>query len=312
MRDRTAQPAPAELRRTPGFGAILTLLRPGQWTKNLLVFAAPLFAVRLAEPAIVTHTLLAFLAFCAVSSAGYIYNDWRDRAEDRAHPVKAARPITSGLVGTGPALGLATVLTFAALLLGAVSAPLVAVCVGAYALLMLVYSGPGKRLVPLDVFIIATGFLLRALAGAAAGNVPSSPWFLALTLLLALMLGFGKRRSELALLGAAGASTRSTLVLYTVPMLDQVLATLAASAIVLYAIYCVSIGARLHTGDMILTWPLVLFGLVRYLQVSHSNDKPPDELLVTDRVLALVSLAFVAVAAAVLHFHTHLIPPVTF
>lgn len=291
---------------------VISILRPGQWSKNLLVFAAPLFAVRLTEPAVAMRTLLAFAAFCAISSAGYIYNDWRDRVSDAAHPQKSSRPIAAGLVTPRLALSIAFALAVVALVLSYAAAPLAGVIIATYAVLTIFYSGPGKKIVPVDVFIIAAGFLLRALAGAAAGNVPASPWFLALTLLLALMLGFGKRRAELELMGEDATTTRSTLEHYTAPMLDQVLSALAASAIVLYAIYAVSIGSRLHTGDMILTWPLVLYGLVRYLQVSHSNRMPPDELLVRDRSLAVVALVFVLVAAAVLHFHTHVIPPVTF
>jgi 4-hydroxybenzoate polyprenyltransferase len=198
-----------------------------------------------------------------------------------------------------------------ALLVGLAAGRNVALLIGLYALLMLAYSEWGRSRAPVDVFMIAAGFLLRALAGAAAGPVPASPWFLALTLLLAMMLGFGKRRAEISLLGVGDKPARSSLGVYTVAMLDQLLSVLAASIIVLYAIYAVSITTRIGSSDMILTWPLVLFGIVRYLQVSHTTERPPDELLVRDRVLLSVALIYAAVAAAVLHFHTHLVGPVS-
>ena len=179
----------------------------------------------------------------------------------------------------------------------------------AYAVLMIAYSAWGRSQAPLDVFIIASGFLVRALAGAAAAPVDPSPWFLALTVLLALMLGFGKRRAELSLLGDDAGPARTSLSAYTPAVLDQLLSVLAASIIVLYAIYAVGIGARLGTGDMILTWPLVLAGIIRYLQVSHTTTRPPDELLVSDRVLLGLVVAFALVAGTVLRLHTHLVAP---
>ena len=287
--------------------ALLRLARPKQWVKNLLVLAAPLFAARLFESAVLLRTLVALVAFCLVSSAGYAFNDVRDAARDRLHPVKARRPVASGAVGERTALAFAAALAAVAVVLGAISGPGVVACIVAYGVLILVYSTWGRDHALTDVFLIATGFLLRAVAGAAAGPVVASPWFLALTLLLALMLGFGKRRAEISLLGSGEAQGRHSLGVYTVPMLDQTLSALAASIIVLYAIYAVSIGTRLESGDMILTWPLVLFGVIRYLQVSHTTDRPPDELLVTDRPLLVTVLLYAGLAAIILRFHTHLI-----
>ncbi|HEY8740729.1 MAG TPA: UbiA prenyltransferase family protein [Candidatus Dormibacteraeota bacterium] len=288
-------------------GAILRLLRPRQWVKNLLVLAAPLFAARLFEAPVLARTLVALAAFCLVSSAAYALNDVRDRATDRRHPIKAGRPVASGAISLAVALQVSMLLALAALVLGLLAGVGVAACIAAYMVLMLFYSFWGRNSAPADVFMIAAGFLLRAIAGAAAGPVTASPWFLALTLLLALMLGFGKRRSEISLLGAAELHGRASLGVYSVPMLDQMLSALAASIIVLYAIYAVSIGSRLGSGDMILTWPLVLFGVIRYLQVSHTTERPPDELLVTDRPLLATVLLYAATAAVVLKFHTHLI-----
>jgi len=291
--------------------AVGRLLRPHQWIKNLLVLAAPLFAARLFEPAVLTRTLVALVAFCLVSSAGYAFNDVRDRDTDRLHPVKSRRPVASGAVSPRAATALAILLAVAAVLLGLLAGLGVMACVLAYIALMVAYSTWGRDRALADVFLIAAGFLLRAIAGAAAGPVAASPWFLALTVLLALMLGFGKRRAEISLRGVGEPGGRTSLGVYSVPMLDQMLSALAASIIVLYAIYAVSIGNRLGSGDMILTWPLVLFGIIRYLQVSHTTERPPDELLVTDRPLLATAILYAVAAATILHFHTHLIARVT-
>ncbi|MEA2645470.1 MAG: hypothetical protein QOE92_553 [Chloroflexota bacterium] len=313
QRDGVSTPArrlvdrPASMSRS--LRGLLILMRPRQWVKNALVLAGPLFGSRLFEPDVLERTLVAFAAMCLVSSAGYVFNDLRDAARDRAHPQKSRRPVASGVVSERAAATTALVLLLAAVVAGYLSAPTVAALVAAYAALMLLYSVWGRGQAPLDVFIIASGFLIRALAGAAAAPVDPSPWFLALTVLLALMLGFGKRRAELSLLGEGPAPARTSLSAYTPAVLDQLLSVLAASIIVLYAIYAVGIGARLGTGDMILTWPLVLAGIIRYLQVSHTTTRPPDELLVSDRVLLALVLVFALVAGAVLRLHTHLIAP---
>ena len=300
-----------ERTRPSGVVAVGRLLRPKQWVKNLLVLAAPLFAARLFDPAVLTRTLVALVAFCMVSSAGYAFNDVRDRESDRLHPVKSRRPVASGAVSPQVGTALAVSLAVAAILLGLLAGVSAMYCVLAYIALQAVYSTWGRDRALADVFLIAAGFLLRAIAGAAAGQVPASPWFLALTLLLALMLGFGKRRAEISLLGTGQAGGRTSLGVYSVPMLDQMLSALAASIIVLYAIYAVSIGTRIGSGDMILTWPLVLFGIIRYLQVSHTTDRPPDELLVSDRPLLTTAILYAGAAAVILHFHTHLITRVT-
>lgn len=308
-RERRLAAQPPGLART--VGSVLVLMRPRQWVKNLLVLAAPLFAARLFEAAVLARSLLALVAFCAASSAVYVYNDVRDAALDRLHPLKSRRPMAANLITPGFALTVSAALVVVGLLVGLAADPRVSLLVAIYVALMLVYCELGRSRAPIDVFIIAAGFLLRALAGAAAGQVTPSPWFLALTLLLALMLGFGKRRAELSLVAARGQPSRPSLETYSVAMLDQLLSVLAASIIVLYAIYAVSITARIGSSDMILTWPLVLFAVIRYLQVSHVNDRPPDELMVTDRVILGSVLTYAAVAAAVLHFHTHLISQVS-
>ena len=308
-RERRLVAQPPGIVRT--VGCVLVLMRPRQWVKNLLVLAAPLFAARLFEASVLSRSLLTLVAFCAASSAVYVYNDVRDAAMDRLHSLKSRRPMAAGLITPGFAVALSAALMVIALLVGLAADPRVTLLVASYALLMLIYCELGRSRAPIDVFIIAAGFLLRALAGAAAGRVTPSPWFLALTLLLALMLGFGKRRAELSLLAARGQPARPSLETYSISMLDQLLSVLAASIIVLYAIYAVSITTRIGSSDMILTWALVLFRAIRYLQVSHVTDRPPDELVVTDRPILASVLTYAAVAAAVLHFHTHLISQVS-
>ena len=287
--------------------AAIAILRPRQWVKNLLVLAAPLFAARLLEPPVLARTLAAFGAMCLVSSAIYIYNDFRDAADDRAHPEKANRPIASGALSERAALVYAAALAIAGLGVAIAVAPMVAVLAATYVALMVVYADWGRRHAPIDVFFIATGFLIRALVGSAAGPAPPSPWFLALTLLLALMLGFGKRRAELLLHSGQPQGARASLTAYSEEVLNQLLSVLAASVIVLYAIYAMGISQRLGSSDMILTWPLVLVGILRYLQLSHTTTQPPDELLVKDRTILVLVFLYALVAVVVLHFHTHLI-----
>jgi 4-hydroxybenzoate polyprenyltransferase len=295
-----------------GFRAIdmLRLLRPGQWTKNVLVFAAPLFAARLFQPAVLSRTLMAFGAMCLASSFIYVINDVVDADKDRSHPLKSRRPVATRAVTVSTALRLAALLAVMALALAWLSGAMVMIGVGAYMAIMLGYCLRGRETAPLDVILVASGFVIRAIVGAAAGQVPASPYFLALTMLLALMLGFGKRRAEWLLLGDQERRARPSLNVYTPAMLDQFLGMLAASSVVLYAIYAISVSRRLGSGDMILTWPLVVVGLIRYLQLSHHTERPPDELLVSDRVIVATVLAFGLIAGAILYFHTHLLQPV--
>ena len=176
---------------------VLRALRPRQWVKNLLVFAALIFGQRLSHPASVVMSIYAFVVFCGLSSAVYLVNDVLDREADRHHPLKSRRPIASGAIGAGAALITSAVLTGAGLTAAFMMAPAFGLVAATYILLMTLYSAALKNHVILDTLAIAGGFVMRALGGAVAIGVPFSHWLLIMTMLLALFLALSKRRAEL-------------------------------------------------------------------------------------------------------------------
>ena len=268
--NRRRRPAPppreaAAVRPGLAFPPLLRALRPLQWTKNALVLAALVFAEQLfrLEPAL--RGVLAAAVFCAVSGAVYLLNDLRDIAADRVHPKKRHRPIAAGLVSPARA-GAAAVLLVAAAVLGAglLGAGFLAVVLG-YVALMVAYSYGLKRLAILDVFAIAAGFVLRAAGGAVAIDVPVSPWLYVCTMLLALFLGFGKRRHELTSLAGAAAAHRANLAAYSVPLLDQLIGVVASATVMAYAFYTFDAPNVPGNHAMMLTVPFVLYAIFRYL-----------------------------------------------
>jgi len=220
----------------------------------------------------------------AAPSAVYLVNDLRDVAGDRAHPTKRDRPIAAGLVRPAQAALAAAALVVLALggawLIGS---PFLAVVAG-YLALMLAYSFGLKRLAIVDVGAIAAGFVLRAVGGAAAIGAPVSPWLSLCALLLALVLGFGKRRHELSALGAAAARHRANLAAYSLPLLDRLIGAVASATVAAYAVYAVDAPNAPPNHAMLLTVPFVAFALVRYLYLLHRRGLggAPEELLVAD------------------------------
>jgi 4-hydroxybenzoate polyprenyltransferase len=258
--------------------ALLRAMRPIQWTKNAVLLAALVFAERLFVASDVAIAVLAALVFCALSSGIYLLNDVRDAEQDRLHPVKRLRPIAAGDLQPGTALLAATVLLAGGLGVAWSIGPAFAGVALAYVSLMVAYSLGLKALVLVDVFAIAAGFVLRAVAGAVAIDVRISPWLLACTLLLALFLAFGKRRHELASLPDA-ALHRRNLESYTLPLLDQLCWLTAAATVACYTVYVVE--ARAGTA-MILTVPVVAYAVFRYLFLMHrrgSGGRPETTLL---------------------------------
>lgn len=275
--------------------ALFVSLRPEQWTKNLFVFAALLFGHHLGNPHSVLLATATFAVFCALSGAVYLVNDVADRSSDRQHPIKRHRPIASGRLSPRVALVAAVVLSAAA----AAGAFAVGTGVGVTALgylgLLVLYSAVLKHLVILDALAIATGFVLRAAAGALAISAPISHWLLICTALLALFLALSKRRHELTLLADGAIGHRPILEEYSPYLLDQMVAAVTASALVSYASYTASpdTAARLGTDRLPLTVPFVLYGIFRYLYLVHQKHRGgnPSTLLVTDRpLLACVAL----------------------
>jgi 4-hydroxybenzoate polyprenyltransferase len=286
-----------------GAGALVEALRPRQWTKNAFVFAGLLFGGQLFERAAVLRSLLIFAVFCAAASAVYLANDVADRGQDALHPVKRVRPIASGRLGTGFALGTAVVLALAAAVGSAALSRPVLWIVLAYLLSSLLYTAGLKRVHVLDVMIVAAGFVLRAAAGAAALPVEISPWLLCCTFLLALYLAIAKRRAELSLLGADAEQHRPALARYTVPLLDGWLTALTGATIVSYALYTQSERTVEHFGttDLLYTLPFVVYALFRYheMVVRRGAGGDPGNVLARDPGL-LVALAGWAVTAAVI------------
>jgi 4-hydroxybenzoate polyprenyltransferase len=296
----------ATLTRAPGrttAANLLISLRPGQWTKNLLVFAGVLFGQRLGEPTAVARSLAAFVIFCALSGAVYLINDIADRDQDRQHPVKAIRPIASGALAIGTARIAAAILCAAALAASAAMGWRFADVAVAYLALQVLYSGPLKQIVIVDVLTLATGFVLRAAAGAVAVDVAISHWLLVCTLLLALFIALAKRRHEIVLLAGDASSHRPILGEYSAYLLDQMIAVVTASTLIAYIFYTVSPETQEKFGTpwLGLTIPFPLYGIFRYLYLVHKREGggSPADLLLTDRPL-LVCVALWALAVALI------------
>ena len=286
----------------PLFVHLFLSLRPGQWTKNLFVFAALVFSERLTDLTAVLRATAAFLIFCALSGAIYLINDIFDREQDQRHPLKAARPIASGAVSVRLATATAFVLASASLLASAaLGVPFLLTAV-AYVALLSAYSAFLKNIVILDVLAIAAGFTLRAVAGGAAIFVPVSHWLLVCTMLLALFIALSKRRHELTLLTDTATHHRPILGDYTPYLLDQMISVVTASTLIAYAFYTMSPEtiAKFHTTMLSLTIPFPLYGIFRYLYLVHRRDLggSPSEVLVNDRPL-LICVALWALSVIV-------------
>jgi 4-hydroxybenzoate polyprenyltransferase len=257
---------------SPGKLPYLKALRPRQWTKNLIVFAAPLFAFIINLQSLL-GSLLAFTLFCGASSSFYLINDIVDVEADRQHPVKSQRPIASGLVSIPLATGMAVLLLGSVLTLSWLRNPRLGATITAYALLQVAYNMRLKRIVILDIGAIATGFVLRALGGAAATGVVLSSWFLLCTAMLALFLGIEKRKAELRLTQLKGSKPRSVLKRYSLPMLTRMENVVTSSTVVTYALW--SSGPYMggaSTSWMLLTLPFLLYGIFRYQLLSDPQE----------------------------------------
>jgi 4-hydroxybenzoate polyprenyltransferase len=280
---------------------LLLSLRPAQWTKNLIIFAGLLFGKRLFDATAVIEAAAAFVVFCALSGAVYLVNDIADRKSDRQHPLKAWRPIASGALPVPFAATAAVVLAAGAIAAAYAIGPAVAGVGAAYLVLQLLYSGPLKHIVIIDVLTIAMGFVLRAVAGAVAVNVEISHWLLVCTILLALFIALAKRRHEIVLLAEGAAEHRPILGEYSAYLLDQMIGVVTASTLISYIFYTISpeTEAKFATHWLGLTIPFPLYGIFRYLYLVHQREGggSPSDLLLTDRpLLACVALWAVAVA----------------
>ncbi len=282
--------------------AWFALLRPQQWTKNLLVLAPLLFADQFSLPRQCLRALLMFAAFCLISSATYVMNDLVDRKADQAHPRKRNRPIASGAVAPRTAVAIAVLLLVAGLALGWSATRLALACALGYVILQAAYTTFLKQVVILDVMAIAAGFVLRAVAGAFAIEVVISPWLLICTILLSLFLALSKRRSEL-LASDRPAAHRQVLGEYNLAFLDQLIAIVTSCTVLAYVLYTYSEQTmqKFPSHLMPLTLPFVLYGVFRYLYLIYrrSEGGEPEILLIKDLPL-LVSIVLWGAAVAVI------------
>ncbi len=303
-------PAPAGRRSGPGVGlaaALLVSIRPRQWVKNLFVFAAVLFSQNLFTP-LFWRALGAFAAFCALSGAIYLVNDVADRTKDARHPTKRRRPIASGALPVGWALAAASVLLVASLGGAFALGPTVGLVALGYAALLVGYSVRLKHVVIVDVLAVASGFVLRAIAGAEAVAVDISGWLVICTILLALFLALGKRRHEYVTLKGDAAAHRPILAEYSEGFLDQMIAVVTASTVTAYALYTMwpDTVAKFHTRLLPVTLPFVLYGIFRYLYLLYRRELGgnPSDLLLSDRPLLLNTVLWMATVTAILYAPT--------
>jgi 4-hydroxybenzoate polyprenyltransferase len=297
---------------------LVASLRPQEWIKNLLVFAGVIFSRQFDDGEALLEATITFAAFCAIASAGYLFNDLRDREHDRLHPDKRHRPIASGALAPGTAAGSGVLLAAAALALGFTVSAEVAGLVALYAVVTAAYSVALKRLVILDVMTISGLFILRVVAGAVAVDATASEYLLVCTAMLALFLGFTKRRQEAILeeavpnpvgpgreaeepTGSGSTTTRPVLEHYSLPFLDQMIAMVTATAILSYIIYAVN--SPLAGSKMLATAPSVLYGVFRYLYLIYDrrDTRSTAAILLEDPGMIFAGASYVASAFLVLY-----------
>jgi 4-hydroxybenzoate polyprenyltransferase len=282
--------------------ALLVAMRPGDWIKNVLVFAGLVFSKQFDQSAQVADALFTFIAFCAISSAGYLFNDLGDVEHDRRHPDKRHRPIASGALPARIAWVAAGVLAVAGTAIGLFGASLeVGGLVALYGVATVAYSLGLKRLVIIDVMTIASLFILRVVAGAVAVEAHASQYLLVCTAMLALFLGFTKRRQEAILEQHEKGESRPVLEHYSIPFLDQMVSMVTAAAIISYIIYAINspfIGSR-----MLATAPSVLYGIFRYLYLIYDREdtRSTAAILVEDPGMIFAGVTWVATAVIMLY-----------
>ena len=298
--------------------AYVKALRPRQWTKNLIVFAAPLFAFSINIQSVL-GSLLALVLFCSASSSFYLLNDIADVEADRSHPVKCKRPIAAGLVKIPVAIAMAVMLLGGALIFGWLRSPALGATILSYAILQIAYNLKLKHTAILDVMAIATGFVLRACAGATATGIVLSPWFMLCTAMLALFLGIEKRKAELRLLQIKGGKTRAVLRRYSLGLLLRMESVVTNGAIITYAIWSAGpIVKGASTPWMMLTLPFVLYGMFRYQllseprEISSLNENPvesgvkterPEEVLLQDFPIRFTVLSWVMTSFIIMYLN---------
>lgn len=280
-------------------------LRPQQWTKNLFVFAGILFSQNLFHLPYLIKVIITFFIFCLLSGSAYILNDLKDLENDQHHPMKSQRPIASKRLKTSHAIFSLIIFLFFSLTMSYHLRGYLFIVVLAYFLLQMAYSFYLKHIVILDIFALASGFLLRVIAGAVVINVEISSWLLICTILLSLFLGLSKRRYELVVIGENAQNHRKVLGEYSPYLLDQMISVVTASTVVAYSLYTMSDETieKFGTKHLIFTIPFVLYGIFRYLYLIHKKEAGgnPENILVTDRPLMIDVLLWAVTVGIILY-----------
>jgi 4-hydroxybenzoate polyprenyltransferase len=285
----------------------LAALRVYQWPKNLVVFAALIFAEQLHHSHQVLLSVGAFFTLCAASSAVYLLNDMLDVARDRTHPEKRDRPLASGAMGMGTAAVLLLALAAASLVGAYRLRPVFCSAVAIYLALMTAYSVILKRVMLVDVIVVALGFVVRAVAGALVLQVEFSNWLVVCTLFLALFLSLGKRRHEIELMDKEAAGHREVLGEYSVPFLDGLMLVVGGAALLTYTIYTCSPEVVERLGDKLyVTIPFVIYGLFRYIHLVHMRNSggDPSKTLLKDVPIMVTVLLWGLVSVGLIYWHS--------
>lgn len=267
----------------------LTMLRPAQWLKNLMLFFPPFLSGQMMSPGIVERGMLLFVSFCLVSSSGYIFNDLQDRKRDSIHPQKRLRAIASGAISAKSASICAALLLISGMLVAGMFSRTILLLLLGYAVVSLMYSLALKSMPLVDLFCIASGFLIRLQAGGEMFAIPISPWLFLTVFLLAIFLSTGKRLSETHSLGNSASEHRLSLARYPSGFLAGTMYMTGSAVLVTYAMYVIL------KPRLIFTVPLCLFGLLRYiLRIRSGENGDPTESLLKDWVLFVVSSVWLA------------------
>ena len=278
--------------------ALIRATRPKQWYKNTLVFVGIVFSMKLFDLSLLLQVVYVFLIFCALSGSEYLINDILDVENDRKHPVKRKRPLASGELKTAHAIAFSVILPIIALA-GAyfINLQFFGICV-LFLLWNLAYSFWLKHIILLDAMVISMNFVIRAVAGCLAIAVPISPWIIVCSFLLALLLVFGKRRHELMLLGNDATTYRKTLVTYSFGMLDQMTIIVTSALIVSYSLHTFLTG----TLWMMTTIPVVIYGILRYILLLHSEKHGEvEEMVFHDKGMVISILLWIVMSAVILY-----------
>lgn len=293
---------------TGKIAALILLMRPKHWLKNVFVIAPIAFAGQLANPVHLRGAALAFGAFCLAASAIYCFNDIHDLQADRNHPRKKNRPIASGAISIAGGGAFAVVLAALGLVMSLLVNRHLAAAVVCYLAVNVYYTVRGKHMVIGDAFCIAIGFVLRVIGGAYAIDVSPTGWIVITTFFLSLFLGFGKRRNEILLLENGGADHRPVLGKYNLPLLDQILVSTGTISIISYALYTLDrqVIAKFGTDKLFYTVPFVAYGVFRYTHLLlKSKEGDPTEVVTSDTDLILTGLAWLVSFFALVYYGHH-------